>query len=54
MHQMSEARLDNEKPGGDIFRAIRYSISLLNGTKHKKAKKRLFIFTCGMGETLYN
>ena len=47
---MGDAKLDNEKKGGDIFRAIQTSIRILeNHCKKKKIKKRLFVFTNGMG-----
>jgi hypothetical protein len=51
---MSEARLDNVKAGGDIFRAIKYCIELLEKHSGKKIKKRIFLFTNGMGETSYD
>jgi len=49
---MSDAKLENSKKGGDIFKAIQTSVNILNHhCKSKKIKKRLFVFTNGMGDT---
>lgn len=52
---LSEAKLENEKAGGDIFRAISSAMNELeNHCRGKKYNKKIFIFTNGMGETEYN
>jgi hypothetical protein len=52
IQQLSEARFDSPRAGGDIFSSINYSLGLI--TDHcgkKKYNKRMFLFTNGMGIT---
>ena len=52
--QIGDARLDNQKPGGDLFSAIEFAtknISEYCGSK--KYNKRVFLFTAGFGKTAY-
>ena len=49
---MSNATLNNDKPGGDIFDAINFVLEkITDHCKKKKYNKRVFVFTNGMGET---
>lgn len=52
--QLEELKIQNKLEGGDIFEGIKYSVDMLQtavGTK--KFKKRMFLFTCGEGQTDY-
>ena len=55
INQLSLAKLENDKAGGDIFRAIDSALLELDGyLRSKKAKRRVFLFTNGMGRTEFN
>ena len=55
VEQLSKARFDNYKAGGDIFSAIQYSVNLVDDyVKKKKFNKRMFLFTNGSGSTSYS
>lgn len=52
VEQLSDARFDSPRPGGDILSAVNFSLGQLG--EHcgkKKYNKRIFLFTAGMGET---
>jgi len=55
VEQLSKARFDNTKSGGDIFSAIRYSMNLMDDhIKKRKYNKRMFVFTNGSGNSSYS
>ena len=54
LQELSEARLDNVLEGGDIFDAIQEGIiDMRKQCAHRKVKKRMFLFTNGMGDSIY-
>ncbi len=51
---MSEATLNNDLKGGDIFKALEYCCNKMDAhCQNKKYNKRIFLFTCGCGTTEY-
>ena len=55
IQEMSKARLDNNKAGGDIFAAIKTCIQeIMKHSKGKKFNRRIFLFTNGAGQTEYD
>jgi ATP-dependent DNA helicase 2 subunit 2 len=54
VEQLSLARFDNTKTGGDIFSAINYSLNLMDDhIKKRKYNKRMFLFTNGTGQSSF-
>lgn len=54
LKELSEAKLDNVLEGGDIFDAILEGIyDMRKQCANKKMKKRMFLFTNGMGYSIY-
>ena len=54
VEQLSRAKFDNTRAGGDIFSAINRSLNLIDDhVKKKKFNKRMFVFTNGMGPTSF-
>jgi hypothetical protein len=50
IQQLSEARFDSPRVGGDILSSINYSLGIINShCGKKKYNKRMFLFTNGMG-----